>query len=79
MNIKTIAVVGGGTAGWMSAAYLVNQGFDVTLIESPAVPNIGVGESCLPGLGSFCHDLGLVEEEWMPESNAIYKMGIYHY
>ena len=79
MNIKSIIVVGGGTAGWMSAAYFTKQGFDVTLIESPNVPNIGVGESCLPGLGFFCDELGLKEQEWMPESNAIYKLGIYHY
>ena len=78
-HIKSIVVVGGGTAGWMSAAYFVNKGFDVTLIESPNVPNIGVGESCVPTLVDFVHNLGLKEEEWMPEANAIHKMGIYHY
>lgn len=79
-NIKSIAVVGGGTAGWMSACYFVKQGFKVTLVESPNVPNIGVGESCLPALSFFCEEyLGLKDEDWVPESNAVYKLGIYHY
>ena len=78
-TIKSILVVGGGTAGWMSACYLVRQGFAVTLVESPTVPNIGVGESCLPALSFFCEQLGLKDEDWMPESNAVYKLGIHHY
>ena len=77
--IKSILVVGGGTAGWMSACYFAKQGFTVTLIESPLVPNIGVGESCLPALSYFCEQLGLKDEDWMSESNAVYKLGIYHY
>lgn len=78
-HVKSITVVGGGTAGWMSASYFVKQGFLVNLIESPVIPNIGVGESCLPALSFFCEQLGLKDEEWMPESNAVYKLGIYHY
>lgn len=78
-QIKSIVVVGGGTAGWMSACYMVRQGFDVTLVESPDVPTIGVGESCLPAIGIFCDSLGLKEEEWMPEANARHKIGIFHY
>ena len=77
-HIKSIIVVGGGTAGWMSACYMAKQGFNVTLVESPNVPTIGVGESCLPGLAIFCNELGLNEEEWMPEANARYKLGIFH-
>jgi tryptophan halogenase len=78
-QIKSIIVVGGGTAGWMSACYMVKRGFDVTLIESPNVPIIGVGESCLPALGIFCDSLGLKEEEWMPDAYARHKMGIFHH
>jgi tryptophan halogenase len=78
-TIKSILVVGGGTAGWMSACYMVRQGFNVTLVESPKIPTIGVGESCLPALGIFCDALGLKEEEWMPEANARHKIGIFHH
>ena len=77
-QIKSITVIGGGTAGWMSACYMAKQGFVVTLVESPNVPNIGVGESCLPGLQNFCTAMGLQDAEWMPESNAVYKLGIHH-
>ena len=78
-QIKSITVVGGGTAGWMCASYLNKHGFDVTLIESPKIPVIGVGESCMPGLAIFCDELGLKEEDWMRDSNARHKRCIYHY
>ena len=78
-NIKSIIVVGGGTAGWMCAAYLNKHGFDVTLIESPNVPIVGVGESCMPALKMFCKELGLNEEDWMPPVKGRHKMCIYHY
>ena len=79
MNIQSILVVGGGTAGWMAASYFSKQGFAVTLVESPRVPTIGVGESCMPSLSAFCEQLGLDDADWMPESRAVYKLGIYHY
>ncbi|NBP59077.1 hypothetical protein EBU71_21510, partial [bacterium] len=72
-----IAVVGGGTAGWMAAAYL-SKTFDVTIIESADIPIVGVGESTLPIVKKFCDDLGLDEADWMPLCQAEYKLGIRH-
>jgi len=76
--MKSIIVVGGGTAGWMSAAYFSKKGFSVTLIESPSIPIIGVGESTVPAMTSFCQTLGLDENTWMDQVNAIHKLGICH-
>lgn len=79
-QIKRVVVLGGGTAGWMSASYIAKafQGhIDVTLMEAPTVPRIGVGEATVPNLQKVFFDfLGIPEEEWMRECNASYKMGI---
>ena len=49
MNIKKIIIVGGGTAGWMTATTLIKFFPDknISLIESPTIPTVGVGESTL--------------------------------
>lgn len=78
MNAKSIVVVGGGSAGWMCAAYLSAKGCKVTLIESPNVPIIGVGESTLPAMNAFCSELGLSEDQWMAMCSAVHKLGIHH-
>lgn len=48
MKIQSVAIVGGGTAGWLAANHLAkalfNQNITITLIESPDIPTIGVGE-----------------------------------
>ncbi|MCO5993387.1 tryptophan halogenase family protein [Actinoallomurus rhizosphaericola] len=79
-QIKNIVVLGGGTAGWMSAAYLgraLGRSVRITVLEAPAIPRIGVGEATIPNLQKVFFDfLGLSEEDWMPECNASYKMGI---
>jgi hypothetical protein len=79
-RIKRIVILGGGSAGWMSACYLSSylQGsVSITLLEAPAIPKIGVGEATIPNLQKvFFDQLGLSEDEWMPECNASYKMGI---
>ena len=76
--MKSIIVVGGGTAGWMSAAYFSKKGFSVTLIESPRIPIIGVGESTVPAMTTFCREIGLKESDWMDKVGAIHKLGICH-
>lgn len=76
--IKNICIVGGGTAGWMSAAYLSKKGFAVTLVESKNIPLIGVGESTLPAMTTFCKELGLSENEWMNKVQSVHKLGICH-
>ena len=79
-RIEKIVIVGGGSAGWMSAAYLakVFEGvIDVTLIEAPGIGKIGVGESTIPSLQyGFFDLLGLREFEWMRECNGSFKQGM---
>lgn len=77
---KKILIVGGGTAGWMTAnlmaACWVSQGFEIALLESPEIGIIGVGEGSTPQLKSFFDFLNIQELEWMPACNATYKNGI---
>jgi tryptophan 6-halogenase len=79
-QLKRIAIVGGGTAGWMAAMILQHElgprGAQVSLLESPTVPTIGVGEGSTPWLRGFFDRLGIEEAEWMPECHATYKCGI---
>jgi hypothetical protein len=79
-RIQNVVILGGGTAGWMSAAYLgkaLGRQATITVLESPAIPRIGVGEATIPNLHKTFFDfLGIAEEDWMRECNASYKMGI---
>jgi hypothetical protein len=78
--IKSVVIVGGGTAGWMTAMILakalVKKGVDISVLESPSVDIIGVGEGSTPWLRGFFDNLDIEESEWMPECNATYKCGI---
>jgi tryptophan 6-halogenase len=78
--IKSVVILGGGTAGWMTASYLAKafQGtVHISVLEAPAIPRIGVGEATVPNLHkTFFSYLGLSEEEWMRECNASVKTGI---
>jgi hypothetical protein len=70
-----ITVVGGGAAGWISAALLDHAGYNVTLMESPTIPIMGVGESTLPFIRDVFEKIGLKEDEWLPRCNGIIKHG----
>ena len=79
-NIKNIVVLGGGTAGWMTASLLQKKwqhlGINITVVESPDIGIIGVGEGSTPLLKDFFDSLDISESEWMPRCNATYKNGI---
>jgi len=79
-GVRRIVIVGGGTAGWMTALILarlyVSRGVTITLVESPTVGIIGVGEGSTPWLRGFFDSLGIEESEWMPACHATYKCGI---
>jgi tryptophan halogenase len=77
-NIKSILIVGGGSSGWMTAAAISKKlpNIKLTLIESPNIPIIGVGESTIGHINQFMHLLGLKDEDWMPHCNATYKTSI---
>lgn len=76
MQNKRVVIVGGGTAGWMTAAYLLKYyGKDnsITLIESPSIPKIGVGESITPHVNLFFEEIGVPTHHWMKHTGAVYK------
>ncbi|BAY28608.1 tryptophan halogenase [Nostoc carneum NIES-2107] len=78
-NVRQIVIVGGGSAGWMTAAYLskaLDERVKITLIESSNITKIGVGEATFSTIKVFFDFLGLKEQDWMPKCNATYKMAI---
>lgn len=75
-----IVVLGGGTAGWMAASLMAKRWADravsISVLESPDIGIIGVGEGSTPQLKGFFDSLGIAEADWMPRCNATYKAGI---
>jgi tryptophan 6-halogenase len=78
-GLRRIVIVGGGSAGWMTAMLLqqaLGAQVAIEVLESPTVETIGVGEGSTPWLRGFFDSLGIEEAEWMPACNATYKCGI---
>ena len=80
--IRHIVVVGGGTAGWLTAGTIaarhasrMGPDFTVTLVESPNVPIIGVGEGTWPTLRTTLANMGVTETEFFRECDAAFKQG----
>ena len=77
-SVSSVLIIGGGSAGWMTAAHLATKAphLDLTLMESSEIGSVGVGESTVPPIVSFMTGLGLDEKQWMPVCNATFKSAI---
>jgi tryptophan halogenase len=78
-RIKRIAVVGGGTAGWIAASALarkLGRNCSIHLIESPDIPTIGVGEATIPGIIEFLRFLGIDQQDFMRHTRSTIKLAI---
>ena len=80
---RTVLVVGGGSAGWIAAAYLDaalnrdgQQRAAISLVESPDVPRIGVGEATIPNINHVLAVVGMDQHEFMRRVDGTFKQSI---
>ena len=76
--MNSICIVGGGTAGWLSAVYLGHSlpNTKITLIESPDIPTIGVGEGTWPSIMKMLNSIGIKSTDLVTKTNGGVKLGI---
>ncbi|WP_440053408.1 tryptophan halogenase family protein [Pseudoalteromonas sp. T1lg65] len=81
-QINQVVIVGGGTAGWLTAAVLSSQlnssksgAVQITLVESPDIPILGVGEGTWPNLRATLRKVGIEEADFMRQCDATFKQG----
>src|SRR6201996_7280426 len=80
--VNHVVIVGGGTAGWLTAGVIaarhqgrMKSGFTVTLVESPDIKIIGVGEGTWPTLRTTLEKMGVSETEFFRECDSAFKQG----
>lgn len=81
-QIRRVVIVGGGSAGWLAAGVIAADhqvprvpGLEVTLVESPAVSPIGVGEGTWPSMRDTLRRIGVSETDFIRECDAAFKQG----
>ena len=75
--MNKIIIVGGGTSGWITLAYLVaTTQLDIIIVHSEEIDTLGVGESTTPTIKHVAETCGLDEKIWMKISKASFKYGI---
>ena len=80
--VRRVVIVGGGTAGWLTACVLASEfqtsgAFKITVIESPDAPSVGVGEGTWPSMRSTLKKIGLNEAEFLRRCQASLKQGTF--
>ena len=78
--IRSILIVGGGTAGWMAATLLAkrleNQRVAITVVESPDIRTVGVGEATVPAIRDYFRAIGVTDFEVIQATQGTIKLGI---